>query len=303
MRFGLTRPLTLIGTWDVTLGASGYSVIIGDALVRSGQIENAIALMHRNIRGLLLSRSPRQSARSGILGTAPLRYLSVPDDVRLSVIGRIMTALEPHGIRPFLAFGTLLGKEREAGFMAHDGDLDMGILTTEGDAGRVQPLLERAGFSMEVSEGPHWPCRLKLSCKEGVPIDIVFFHPDGDHLLTYGSFIGHRLIRKRTLFGLKEDLFLNTRVWVPDPPSTFLDENYGTWQQPVDFYHYNISSRLTDQSLPIARYCALRVLFRHFALGNYTKASALISQRLEHGQDLGVWMEISEAYQRFILRE
>lgn len=303
MRFGLEGPLTFIGSWDVAIGASGYSVTIGDSLVRSGQVEKAIVLMYRNIMRLLVSRSPRQSARNGILASPPARYGSVPDDVRLRVIRRIMAALESNGIRPFLAFGTLLGKEREGGFMAHDGDLDLGILTTDGDAGRVQPLLERAGFNTLVSEGPHWPCRLKLSCREGVPIDMVFFHPEGDHLLTYGSCLGHRLIRKRTPFGLREDLFLNTRVWVPDTPSVFLDENYGMWQQPVDFYHHIISSRLTDQSLPIVRYCALRVLFRQLTLGNYMKTSALIRLKLEHGQDSDVWTEISEAYQRFLLNK
>lgn len=302
VRLGLEKVIIRTGKWDVALGASGYSVMIGDALVLAGRMESASSLMHSNIIGLLKNSSPRKSVRKGALGAIASPYLTVQNEVRLRVIGRIMAALEPHGIRPFLAFGTLLGKEREGGFMAHDGDLDMGVLTTEGDVGRVQPLLEKAGFTTLVSEGRHWPCRLKLTCTEGVPIDMVFFHPDGGHLLTYGGYLGHRLIRKRTSFNLREDLLLNTRVWVPDPPSAFLDENYGEWRQPVDFYHYILSSKLTDHSLPIVRYCALRVLFRHLTLGNYTKAAALVRQRSECGHDAEVWKGISEAYRQFILR-
>ncbi len=240
------------------------------------------------------------SPRKGILATPPVRYLSVTDDARLRVISRIMAALEPHGIRPFLAFGTLLGKEREGGFMVHDGDLDMGVLTIEGDAGRVQPLLELAGFRSLVSEGSHWPCRLKLTCEEGVPVDLVFFHAEGDHLLTYGSYLGHRLIRRRTPFNLRQDMLLNTRVWVPDPPSVFLDENYGEWKQRAEFYHYVISSRLTDQTIPLVRYCALRILFRQLCLGNYTKASALIRQRLDDGDDMETWGMLSTYFRAFI---
>jgi hypothetical protein len=176
----------------------------------------------------------------------------------------------------------------------------MGILTHEGDVARVRPLLEQAGFESVVAEGSQWPCRLKLQCEEGVPVDVVFFHAEGPHLLTYGSVLGHQLIRRRTMFGLKEDTFLNTRVWVPDPPSLFLDENYGTWRQPVDFYHYIISSELTDHALPVVRYCALRVLYRDLSLGNYRRTTALIRFMLEKGHDRELWDGISTAYDRFM---
>jgi hypothetical protein len=300
MRLGVVAPWSYIGQWDVRLGASGYAVMIGDAMVRSGNMEGAITLMHENTLQLLKTRSKRKQLRSGFLGKPATAYQTVEQEQRLQVITRIMTALEPHGIRPFLAFGTLLGKEREGSFMAHDGDLDMGILTTEGDAAHVRPLLENVGFEVVVAEGSQWPCRLKLQCKEKVPIDLVFFHPEGQHLLTYGSVMGHRLIRRRTMFGLKEDVFLNTRVWVPDPASLFLDENYGVWQQPVDFYHHIISSRLTDHTQTVVRYCALRVLYRHLSLGDYRRTSALIRFMVEKGHDSELWGGISTAYDRFM---
>lgn len=302
MRWGVVSPWSRIARWDVLLGASGYAVMIGDALVRSGLTQDAIDLMHRNTLDLLRQRSPRTTLRSGVLGKPAIAYTTVPQAQRLQVITRMMDALEPHGIRPFLAFGTLLGKEREGGFMPHDGDLDMGILTSEGDAARVRPLLEKAGFSIAVAEGSQWPCRLKLRCTEGVPVDMVFFHAEGHYLLTYGSVLGHRLVRKRSMFGLKEDVFLKTRVWVPDPPSLFLDENYGIWRQPVDFYHYIISSQLTDHALPVVRYCALRVLYRDLSLGNYRRTTALIRFMVEKGHDRELWDGISTAYDRFMSR-
>ena len=299
---GIIAPWRLIGQWDVRFGATGYAVMIGDALVHIGQVESALALMHRNTLQLLQGRTPRRSPRNGVFGKPAIPYLAVPEALRLQVIDRLMTALEPHGIRPFLAFGTLLGKEREGGFMAHDGDLDMGILTSEADVAQVRPLLENAGFEVVVAEGTQWPCRLKLQCKEQVPVDLVFFHREGQHLLTYGSVLGHKLIRKRTLFDLREDAFLNTRVWVPDPPVVFLDENYGAWQQPVDFYHYIISSQLTDASLPVVKYITMRVLYRDLALGNYRRTSALISLKLSQGHDADVWKELSAAYVQFMAK-
>src|SRR5262249_14237434 len=47
----------------------------------------------------------------------------------LDAIGTVVTALEEAGVRPFLAYGTLLGAVRQGDFIGHDSDADLGYVS------------------------------------------------------------------------------------------------------------------------------------------------------------------------------
>lgn len=290
---------------DIKLGATGYSAILTDILAQLGRVELARALIIRILFELLESTKPRMAPRTGSSRRTRVQHLKVSQFKKAEALERITQNLEQHGVRPFLAFGTLLGMVREQRFMPHDGDMDLGVLTTEATAKSVKPLFEELGFQTTRYEQDNevpWPCRLKVQNDEGIKIDVVFFHPIENHFLTYCTYCGQTLIRNRTPFDLTRVDFLGVSVWIPELPERFLTENYGDWQHQADFYHFIISSNLTDHTLDVVKYCSVRTLYRLLTLGEYDKAQGLIDQMLKRNTDMKFWMDISDKFTTFVAK-
>lgn len=167
--------------------------------------------------------------------------------------------LNHSGLEPFLAFGLLLGCVRQNDYLPNDNDLDLGLLMVPGDTERVRAILTFHGYTILRHEPEPWPCRLKArhpSCE--VELDLLFFHSAPPYIQTYTRVCGHPVIRNRHPFSLRAQIFRGIEVRVPDPPETFLTENYGNWRERVPFYDYILSSQLTDFTLPIVHYYFLR---------------------------------------------
>ncbi|MGQ3684036.1 MAG: hypothetical protein ACUBOA_03335 [Candidatus Loosdrechtia sp.] len=202
---------------------------------------------------------------------------------KFRVLDKVLSVLEGNGIRPFLSFGLLLGMVREADIMNHDKDLDIGVFTSEALSGDVRGILLSAGFEVKHFEGGEWPCRIKVfDPLFPVSIDIVFFHRENDTLLTYVKYAGYTIIRKRKPFGLRQDTFLGRHVWVPSHPEEFLIENYGQWKVKPDYYHYILSSPLTDFSQPVIHYCLLQELFLSLAVKRFHHVRSLLKIARTH---------------------
>lgn len=65
----------------------------------------------------------------------------------LAMLAAANNALSQIGVRPFLAFGTLLGAYREHGFISYDPDIDLGVLETELHA-NIHDQMEKEGFHL-----------------------------------------------------------------------------------------------------------------------------------------------------------
>lgn len=102
------------------------------------------------------------------------------------LIAAVQQLLDREGIEVFADFGTLLGIVREGGLLAHDLDIDLGVIVKDDlDMLRVRTALERFGFKVwreysiddQVVEGS-----FRLF---GVKLDINYYRVDGQTARTW----------------------------------------------------------------------------------------------------------------------
>jgi hypothetical protein len=211
----------------------------------------AAELQRQRLEHLLAKPLPSTGSSKRRRQPPPLGQLDA-----LPALCAVLRPLQAAGITPFLAYGTLLGAIREGDFLAHDLDLDLGILAEQADADRLRALLRHAP-ELRLS----WECRLrpraslvKLVHQSGISVDLVLFERQGDHFLTRILRHGYALPRRRQAFGLRPLIFRGLEVAVPDPPEAFLAEQYGDWQRPCANYHFVLSSQIAvPYDNPLAR--------------------------------------------------
>lgn len=187
-----------------------------------------------------------------------LSELSEKSRRQLAILTEALAVLESLGIKPWLTDGTLLGFWREHDFIAHDPDMDLGVLFREWSPAIV-PAMAAAGFTLKsardldaarrptgVSSSPSGPADgaspgrsrrdggLEYTfLKNGERIDIFFFYERGATLwhaawLRNTIQINYRYPR----FGLVRARFLGLDVWVPEDPESYLLTKYGPkWRE------------------------------------------------------------------------
>jgi phosphorylcholine metabolism protein LicD len=146
-----------------------------------------------------------------------------------------LDACRSAGIKPFIAFGTLLGHHRDGGFIKHDADIDFGILPE--DFKKINVLVEmmiKKGYTVRINDDhevsfyrEHFPTLL---------VDFFLFHRVGNDLAYYDS-RGDVQLEYRfagEIFGeLRAIKFLGyIDAWIPDGVESFLEASYGDWRTP-----------------------------------------------------------------------
>jgi hypothetical protein len=164
----------------------------------------------------------------------PRGLVPVDRERQIAVLSDVIGALEQADLRPFLVSGTLLGHVRSGELMAHDYDIDLGILPGEADAARVvSAFSDLADYSIVAQE-----LKVVANHVSGFGAD-VFIHYERDGLLWHGTDIHEWW---NTPFGLDRDSLHGIDVWVPNDAGRYLDENYGTWQRPIAFYNFSFDT-------------------------------------------------------------
>lgn len=194
------------------------------------------------------------------MSVSEARQLSEKSRRQLAVLAEALTVLDALGIKPWLTDGTLLGFWREHDFIAHDRDMDLGVLSRDWSPAIV-PAMAAAGFTLksakdldtarrstgakaarsEVSEGAKQDGSsggdrgLEYTfLKNDERIDIFFFYERGATLwhaawLRNTIQINYRYPR----FGVKRARFLGLDVWIPEDPESYLLTKYGpNWRKP-----------------------------------------------------------------------
>lgn len=162
------------------------------------------------------------------------------------------TTLEKMGLKWWAEAGTCLGIVREGDFIAHDLDIDLGLMS---DAipkwVTIRDAFIEQGFSL-YREWTHGKQKIELSFKHGsVKVDLFFFHvkkdrawhgafgPDkdgrwGEHV----EFLPH-VFSARLFENLETREFKGVKVHLPSPPEDYLVERYGrNWRTPYPGYRY-----------------------------------------------------------------
>jgi hypothetical protein len=155
--------------------------------------------------------------------------------------------LEDAGMPVFAISGTLLGIIRENDFLAHDYDIDLGLLEENIDFDVLLSTIDQSeDFYVKKADYPSFretdsnggivyrrqsnPALIKVGHRTtGVHIDLFTHFKDG-HILWHGSTL-HRW--DNSSFSLTTTFFLGMNVLIPDDADLYLTENYGDWRTPV----------------------------------------------------------------------
>lgn len=191
----------------------------------------------------------------------------------------LQEVLAQGGIVPFLVSGTLLGFERNGGFLPHDKDIDVGIFAAQDIFAVVDLIAKTPHFRMNrgylrLGETYQLPVTHKLT---GMCIDIFIYYPLNGKLVTgvHGTF-GYTQNFAFSPFGLKTVRFLDVEFSVPDEVQRNLAENYGTWQVSDPYYVTHLDSPSTvDQGGTIHLMVARLEILRAIIEGKHRKVARI----------------------------
>lgn len=173
-----------------------------------------------------------------------LRYRTIPLYEGIKLIDKqkaeenlhvLMPVLERYGIKPQLAFGSLLGAMREHDFITHDEDIDLNILEEENEK-FFCALHELKELGFEIAR---YDRRGLLSIiRNGEYIDFYIFSPYRDGLrYCSGTIIPEKFIEDLVTMQFKGETF-----YIPRETEEYLIFEYGTnWKVPVVWNNYNMS--------------------------------------------------------------
>lgn len=161
----------------------------------------------------------------------------------------LQEVLDRSGHKAFLVSGTLLGYAREGQLLAHDKDIDVGVMNWESQFDIVLALSESDQFALNTRTmiGAQTYALVVLHIPTGITIDIFLYHPEGDKLVTgVQSQFGYLQKFAFTPFGLTQVDFLGIKVYVPDDVDRNLAENFGAgWRSPDPGYISHLESPST----------------------------------------------------------
>lgn len=147
-----------------------------------------------------------------------------------AVLTELHQLLSAAGMRPFLVSGTLLGVVRDGGLLAHDYDLDIGLLPGDGTAEQVAEILDASGNFGPLNVEKY---RVWGDHHSGVAFDVFLHYEERGRY--YHATLTHAWWNSP--FGLEPVDIHDQTFWIPDDTETYLRENYGDWRAPIAFYH------------------------------------------------------------------
>lgn len=174
-------------------------------------------------------------------------------DSAMSALRIIASIADDVSCPVFLISGTLLGDRREGKLLAHDIDLDFGVLDSDlpaywrfVDALAIHPEVLKLGvydplphfyqIYPPLRHGPCLPLKTLVVFKNGVVVDVMrHFLMDG--ALYHGSPVN---LWKNSPFDLKrQECLAGISCNVPENEERYLVENYGDWRTPlIDYVNF-----------------------------------------------------------------
>jgi hypothetical protein len=149
-----------------------------------------------------------------------------------------LAACNELGLKPFLAFGTLLGHIREGGFIEHDSDIDLGLMDADyQQRGQLVELLKSRGYTVRLNTNNELSF-LKPPFNSCCCVDFFRFCLNGKGVTCA---IEDWMTHKPHTYLFSADVFEHftpakfmrrVEVLIPAGAEKFLVENYGDWRTP-----------------------------------------------------------------------
>ena len=245
---------------------------LGTALKDQGRLENALD-HYRSALATLMQRSAFESAQ-------PRNFMNV--DIAHTALLALKSGLEVEHVPFFLAYGTLLGIVRDGDLLPHDKDMDVGLPWDVSREVLIRELTVKHGFSRSGRHTPEedaWNVVL-VHRETGISIDLFFFKPDGDALLSGFHHLPVPLLWRFGHFTTQPLEYLGHSWQVPDPPERFLQEIYGPdWRTPDPNFDSVVSGHnRIPGALDVAMCFAFHRLYERMDRGEWDKAAGYCHQ-------------------------
>ena len=192
-------------------------------------------------------------------GIAPQGMLVNNIPVVLKTLATVMNDFTELGLRPCLAYGTLLGAYREKQFIAHDDDVDILVefagehLTRETAHILKTKLIDQLDpkkYRLSTAPKVATSLNIHLVLKEtNIMIDIFPYWHDGENALLHMEKMAIRAIPRAILAGRTEIELAGKTFMAPSDPEAFLAQRYGDTWNVSDKYHewlWPIKAQQTD---------------------------------------------------------
>ncbi len=196
--------------------------------------------------------------------------------------------LRERGLQPFLMSGVLLGYHREGALLAHDKDIDIGLIGWEKQFEVAQALQATGNYQISWRDirGEKTYLFDVYDLINDVTIDFFFFHRHQDHFLHGIDYkYGFTQNLKFSLFELNEIEFLGDLFYIPSNVEQNLTENYGDWRTPQSSYVVTVESpALLNKGSCKHQFIALMELLRSM---NKFKSAKRMKRILNYWDGLG----------------
>lgn len=285
-----TRAFALAGSHERVMVTAPMADTQDDRYFAEYEMARALCRMQRlpeciaRLDGLVVNMS-RYHREHGIpvAGDASTPARGQTFDVSLAshALVELQDLLQGVGQKAFLVSGTLLGYAREGQLLAHDKDIDVGIVGWEDQFEVANALFQSGRFEIDLgrlhgARSYHLPVLHKTT---RVHIDIFIYHPeDGKWVTGVESDFGYLQKFAFSPFGLKSVQFLGIDFYVPDDVEKKLAENFGNWREsdPCYISHLESPSTVDVGGLEYQVVARLRAL-EAMAAGNTDKLSRVVS--------------------------
>ena len=231
-----------------------FQIDLARCLCKQGKSLASIDRLDRAIELLVASQNPSEALSADALQGAGVRPDGAKAEKSFDVkkasraLSDLSCMANEKGTPVFLVSGTLLGYVREGQLLAHDKDIDVGIVGWENQYNLCMALQETGLFTVSTQhlkgkDTFYIPIKHNDT---GMWIDVFVYHPQGGHWVTgVDFFFGYRQTFAFTPFELQEIEFLEVKMQAPVNAELNLTENYGNWRVPDASYLSHLESPST----------------------------------------------------------
>lgn len=196
-----------------------------------------------------------------------------------------------NGLHVFMAFGSLLGIERDGELLLHDKDVDVGLPHSEID--RAMQLLRHNGWAEHNSSSVYMSPRAAIHQKTGFTMDLFSFVIDAESkkALCLGAAVPNipkewNILWEFSQIELEKKVipndYIDAPVWYLKNPEIWLEEIYDDWRTPDKNFDTMVSAHNLRSFSPLAKCFTYSRLFEKWTENNIPRALSLARTALRY---------------------